>query len=92
MGTRYRGYAFSDNDYGDKLKIESKNGEKVLSVNGVVRTVIEGTITLEGKGTIEVMDGRYVRACDLSAEHVAPNKLDSFTPPKLFFLLPSCVR
>lgn len=57
-GTRYRKYAFSQKDLSFKLKIQTINGMKALSVRGGVRTVVDGPITFMHNGqAVEISDG-----------------------------------
>jgi hypothetical protein len=59
-GTRYRRYAFSNKDRAFKIVIETVGKYKVISINNVTRTVVEGPITYidRDKKKVEVQDGR----------------------------------
>jgi hypothetical protein len=62
-GARYRKYAFLPTDNSRWLTIKtSPSGKKILSVSGIVRTVVDGPIGAGGSSTIEYMnlaDGNY---------------------------------
>jgi hypothetical protein len=62
-GARYRKYAFLPTDNGRWLTITtSPYGKKILSVDGVTRTVVSGPIGAGGSSTIEypdLNDGKY---------------------------------
>jgi hypothetical protein len=57
-GTRYRRFAFSAKDDQKYLDITTVGTKKILSVDGFVRTVVEGSITSIWDTTVVYQDGR----------------------------------
>lgn len=57
-GTRYRRFAFSAKDERKYIDITTVGNRKVLSIDGFVRTVVEGPITYRWDEAVVFQDGR----------------------------------
>ena len=59
-GTRYRRYAFSNKDKRFKIVVETLGKYKIISINNITRTVVEGPITYidRDEKKVELQDGR----------------------------------
>jgi hypothetical protein len=67
-GARYRRYAFSMTDYRKYMDIRTAGGKKILSVDGFVRTVVDGPITAYWDDSILFGDGRSVQHVSIHCE------------------------
>jgi hypothetical protein len=64
-GAVYRRYAFTSKDYGKYVDIETVGTKRIISVDGFVRTVVEGPVFQFWNPSFEWPDGRYVH-CHMS--------------------------
>jgi hypothetical protein len=59
-GAVYRRYAFTSKDHGKYVDIETVGTKRIISVDGFVRTVVEGPVHQLWNPSFEWPDGRYV--------------------------------
>jgi hypothetical protein len=59
-GAVYRRYAFTSKDHGKYVDIETVGTKRIISVDGFVRTVVEGPVVKYWDQSFEWPDGRYV--------------------------------